>query len=122
MLPGGSRVTGTLGQGPSARVFRAVADPTRRAILDALRASQRPAGEIAARFSVSRPAISRHLRVLREARLVVETRLGRERLYALNAEPLKSVDQWLEEYRKFWGTKLTRLKQFVESRSQEKSQ
>lgn len=106
---------------PAAHVFRALADPTRRAILDTLRGGQQPAGEIAARFSVSRPAISRHLRVLRRARLLTEIRRGRERLYALNAVPLKEVDQWLEEYRLFWTKKLTGLKQFVESRPRGRS-
>ncbi len=100
----------------AAAVFRALADPTRRAILDTLRTGRRPVGEIAGRFPVSRPAVSRHLRVLRRARLVVEERQGRSRLYALNAEPLRDVDRWLEEYRQFWTARLARLKTFVETR------
>jgi len=94
--------------------FAALADPTRRAVLDLLRAGMRPAGEIARSFTVSRPAISKHLRILRHAHLVEERREGRHRLYQLNLEPLKSVDSWLEEYRNFWTANLERLKSFVE--------
>jgi len=72
-------------------------------------------GEITARFAVSRPAVSRHLRVLRQARLVIEERRGRSRLYALNPEPLRDVDRWLAEYRGFWTDKLSRLKRYVEA-------
>lgn len=96
-------------------VFKALADPTRREILALLRDHRRPAGEIAARFSVSRPAISKHLRLLRRARLVVETRQGRERMYQLNAAPLQSIDAWLAAYRRYWRTQLQNLKHYVEN-------
>jgi DNA-binding transcriptional ArsR family regulator len=95
--------------------FSALADPTRRAVLDLLRAGMRPAGEIARSFTVSRPAISKHLRILRHAHLVEERREGRHRLYQLNPEPLKSVDSWLEQYRNFWTANLESLKSFVEA-------
>ena len=95
--------------------FGALADPTRRAVLDLLRAGPRPAGEIARAFPVSRPAISKHLRILRRAHLVEEHREGRHRMYRLNPEPLKSVDSWLEQYRSFWAASLTNLKSFVET-------
>jgi DNA-binding transcriptional ArsR family regulator len=95
--------------------FQALADPTRRAVLDLLRRGALPAGEIAREFPVSRPAISKHLRLLRRARLVEERREGRHRLYRLNAEPLRGVEQWLEQYRVFWQTSLMRLKAFVEA-------
>jgi DNA-binding transcriptional ArsR family regulator len=95
--------------------FNALADPTRRAVLDLLRAGTRPAGEIARAFPVSRPAISKHLRILRRAHLVEERREGRHRLYQLNPEPLKAVDSWLEHYRQFWTVSLTNLKSFVEA-------
>jgi DNA-binding transcriptional ArsR family regulator len=98
-----------------AATFHALADPTRRAVLDLLRQGSRPAGQIAQAFPVSRPAISRHLRQLRQARLVVETRSGRHRLYQLNPEPLKAVDSWLEQYRVFWRANLASLKAFVEA-------
>jgi DNA-binding transcriptional ArsR family regulator len=81
--------------------FNALADPTRRAVLDLLRAGTRPAGEIARAFPISRPAISKHLKILRRAHLVDEHREGRHRFYQLNPEPLKTVDQWLDEYRRF---------------------
>jgi DNA-binding transcriptional ArsR family regulator len=95
--------------------FSALADPTRRAVLDLLRAGMRPAGEIARSFTVSRPAISKHLGILRRAHLVEERREGRHRLYQLNPEPLKAVDSWLEQYRSFWVNNLSSLKAFVEA-------
>ena len=95
-------------------IFHALADPTRRAVLDLLRRGAQPAGLIAEAFPISRPAISKHLRQLRKARLVVEHRSGRHRLYQLNAEPLKAVDSWLEHYRNFWQANLSSLKAFVE--------
>jgi DNA-binding transcriptional ArsR family regulator len=95
--------------------FHALADPTRRALLDLLRQGSQPAGQIARAFPLSRPAISKHLRQLRKAHLVVETRSGRHRLYRLNPEPLKAVDSWLEQYRVFWSANLASLKTFVET-------
>ena len=96
-------------------VFEAIADPTRRALLDLLRRGSQQAGEIAGAFSVSRPAISRHLRRLRRAQLVSEHREGRNRVYQLNPEPLRAVDSWLDRYRAFWSMNLTNLKSFVEA-------
>jgi DNA-binding transcriptional ArsR family regulator len=96
-------------------VFRAVADPTRRAILDLLLDGERTVGEIAERFAVSRPAVSKHLRVLRTARLVRARREGRRRLCALDPEPLRAIDVWLEDYRGEWQSRLARLKRHVES-------
>ena len=95
--------------------FHALADPTRRAVLDLLRRGRQPAGEIARAFPISRPAISKHLRLLRKAHLVNERREGRNRVYQLNPEPLKAVDSWLEHYRVFWQASLTNLKAFVEA-------
>jgi len=99
----------------SEAAFSALADPTRRAVLDLLRAGTRPAGEIARAFPVSRPAISKHLKILRRAHLVEERREGRHRMYQLNPEPLKAVDSWLEHYRSFWSASLTNLKSLVEA-------
>ena len=96
--------------------FRAIADPTRRAILDRLRAGPANAGTLAADFQSSRPAVSKHLKVLREARLVVDTKIGRERVYAVNPVPLQSVAGWLEGYRSFWQASLTRLKRNLEAK------
>jgi DNA-binding transcriptional ArsR family regulator len=99
-----------------ADVFRAIADPTRRAILDRLRAGPANAGALAANFRSSRPAVSKHLKVLRDARLVTDTRIGRERVYAVNPVPLQSVAGWLEGYRAFWQASLTRLKRNLEAK------
>ena len=97
-------------------VFQALADPTRRAILSLLRQGSQPVGSIARDFPISRPAISRHLRILREAELVTEIKVGRNRLYELNAEPLKNVDDWLAHYRHMWQHQLRNLKRFVEEK------
>jgi len=95
--------------------FQALADPTRRAVLDLLRKGAQPAGRIATAFPVSRPAISKHLRLLRRAHLVREHREGRNRIYQLNPEPLRAVDSWIEQYRVFWAANLNSLKSFVET-------
>jgi DNA-binding transcriptional ArsR family regulator len=95
--------------------FQALADPTRRAMLDLLRRGSQPAGQIASAFPVSRPAISKHLRLLRRAHLVREHREGRHRVYQLNPEPLRAVDSWIEQYRVFWTHSLNNLKAFVEA-------
>jgi DNA-binding transcriptional ArsR family regulator len=99
----------------SEATFQALADPTRRAVLDLLRRGSQPAGEIAGAFPVSRPAISKHLRLLRRAHLVREHREGRNRVYQLNPEPLRAIDSWLDQYRSFWKMNLTNLKTFVEA-------
>jgi DNA-binding transcriptional ArsR family regulator len=106
----------------SAATFQALADPTRRAVLDLLRRGSQPAGEIASAFPVSRPAISKHLRMLRRAQLVRQHRQGRHRVYQLNPEPLRAVDSWLEQYRSFWSASLTNLKSFVEAEHARESQ
>ena len=97
-----------------ADVFRAIADPTRRALLDRLRGGPAPVNVLAAEFAQTRPAISKHLRVLRDAHLVSETRAGRERLYELDPIPLQRVVAWIEGYRAFWQTSLTNLKRHLE--------
>jgi DNA-binding transcriptional ArsR family regulator len=101
--------------GRTGAVFHAVADPTRRAILDQLRAGERTVKEIAGHFAVSRPAISKHLRVLHQADLVREHRHGRHRVYRLSPKPLREVDRWLAEYRALWTANLSQLKKHLES-------
>lgn len=96
-------------------MFDAIADPTRRAILDGLALGPRPAGDIAAGFPVSRPAISRHLRTLEGAGLVHVTRDGRRRLYELNPTPLAEVDRWVARYRTMWAARLVAIKRHAES-------
>jgi DNA-binding transcriptional ArsR family regulator len=97
-------------------VFRAISDPTRRAILDRLRAGAAPVNALAADFAQSRPGISKHLRVLKDARLVREERVGRERLYQLEPAPLQQVAGWIEGYRSFWLHSLDSLKRHLEGK------
>ena len=97
--------------------FQALADPTRRAILDRLRRGDAPVTELASGFAMSRPAVSKHLRVLREARLVRERRGGadgRQRVYQLTPEPLRDVAQWAMAYEAFWPANLASLKRHLE--------
>jgi len=98
----------------AASPFHAVADPTRRAILDRLRTGGMPVAALAAGFRMSRPAVSKHLRVLRRARLVQEQREGRQRIYQLSAAPLGDVGEWVESYRRFWEVNLQSLKRHLE--------
>lgn len=90
-------------------VVNAIADPVRRDILVLLRSGPLPAGDIAARFDISRPAISRHLRVLRESGLVVDRAQGRQRVYRLDVGPLAEVDAWLGQFRESWPSRLDAL-------------
>lgn len=89
----------------------AIADPIRRRVLELVRDEELAAGQIAAQFDVSRPAVSRHLRVLRESGLVRERRSGRERLYRADPAPLAELRAWLEDY---WRGRLSALKQLAE--------
>ena len=95
-------------------VFRAIADPTRREILGLLRGRRLTVGEIAGNFHTSRPAISKHLRLLRSAGLVTARREGTARICALRAKPLRAVDDWLRDYQAFWQESLRALKTHVE--------
>lgn len=97
--------------------YRAISDPTRRRILDLLRdAGPQRAGDIAARFPrISRPAVSKHLGILKQARLVQEASEGREHWYALNPQPLREMyEGWLRQYEAFWTERLRTLKEIVE--------
>jgi DNA-binding transcriptional ArsR family regulator len=87
----------------------ALADPVRRELVGLLARGELAAGELADRFPVSRPAISRHLRVLREAGLVTARAEGKRRLYALDPRPLREIDDWLEPYRDLWAQRLDAL-------------
>ena len=97
-------------------VFRALADPTRREIIALLRSGQKTVGEIAYSFPVSRPAISKHLRSLHSAGLVVTRKEGRTTSCRLNGRPLKAVDDWLHDYESFWSESLRSLKSYVEKK------
>jgi DNA-binding transcriptional ArsR family regulator len=98
-------------------VFRAIADPTRREILGILRTSQRKVGEIAARFRMSRPAVSKHLRLLRSAGLVTTRQEGTSRLCGLNAKPLRAINDWLRDYEFFWSESMQSLKRYMEEKT-----
>ena len=89
--------------------LEALAEPTRRRIVELLAEQERSAGEIAAHFATSRPGISRHLRVLREHGLVRAREEGQRRLYSLDPEPLQELDEWLQRYRSFWENRLDAL-------------
>lgn len=95
-------------------VFRAIADPTRRDILGLLRGRKCSVGEIASNFRSSRPAISKHIRLLRSVGLVVTKREGTARICRLNAEPLRDISNWLRDYESLWGESLRSLKRYVE--------
>lgn len=92
-------------------VATAIADPTRRRVLELVRDRELPAGEIAGEFEISRPAVSKHLRVLREAGLVRERRDGRLHLYRADPEPLQELRGWLDGY---WSGRLAALKALAE--------
>lgn len=96
--------------------YQAISDPTRRAILDMLRDDgPLKAGDLAERVArISRPAVSKHLRILRSAKLVSQDRRGREIWYQLAPSPLAQVLDWVEKYEVFWQDRLTRLKDAVE--------
>ena len=90
-------------------VLQAVADPSRRTVLEILRRHPATAGELAAALPIARPGVSRHLRVLREAGLVEVRQESQRRIYTLRPEPLVEVDQWLEGYRALWQNRLDAL-------------
>lgn len=89
--------------------LQALADPTRRRIVELLAEGERSAGQIAAEFRTSRPGVSRHLRVLREHGLVQAREDGQRRVYSLDAAPLAELDSWLARYRPFWANRLDAL-------------
>ena len=90
-------------------VFRAVADPTRRAILDSLANNEESVLNLAADFDMTLPAVSQHLRVLQDAQLVTSRRDGRKIFYKLNPEPLTEMARWLHPYERFWRKRLKAL-------------
>jgi DNA-binding transcriptional ArsR family regulator len=98
----------------AADAFAALAEPNRRRILDLLAERERPVGELVDALAVSQPAVSKHLRVLREAG-VVESRVdAQRRLYRVRAEPLRDIDAWLARYRELWGASFDRLERHLD--------
>ncbi len=91
------------------QVFAALADPTRRRIVELLAERDYPAGELAGRFSLSQPAVSQHLRTLRDAGLVRVRRDAQRRIYAVDPRGLAEIDTWLAHCRRFWNSHLDAL-------------
>ena len=96
-------------------LFEILAEPTRRRVLDLLREQERTVGELVDALDMSQPAVSKHLRVLRDAGLVEARVDAQHRVYSLRPEPLADVDAWLEPYRKFWRGKLAALQRHIAS-------
>lgn len=95
--------------------FHAISDPTRRRILELLRGSELPVSAIVSQFSMSQPAISQHLKVLRDAGLVMVRKVSRQRFYALQAEPLSDIDEWISYFESYWTDKLTGLGKYLDA-------
>src|SRR5919201_4691568 len=95
------------------RVYGAIADPTRRAILGLLSRGEVTVGGLAERFPISLNGVSKHVKVLERAGLVERTVRGREHRLRLNAEPLREAAMWLDHYRMFWDTRLTALEAYL---------
>ena len=94
--------------------YAALAEPSRRRILDLLRGGERSVTELVGPLKLSQPGVSKHLRVLREAGLVDVRPDGRQRWYRLRAQPLAEVDEWLEPYREHWSGRLDELERHLE--------
>ena len=94
--------------------FEAIAEPSRRAILEALRAGELPAGDLVAATGLSQPGVSKHLRLLREAGLVRVRPDGQRRLYRLEPAQLARLDAWLKPFRAFWADRLYALEEHLE--------
>src|SRR5215216_4418707 len=95
--------------------FEVLAEPNRRRILDLLRVEERPVGELVHALSVSQPAVSKHLRILREAGLVAVRPEAQRRLYRVRIEPLRALDEWLAPYRKLWSHHLDELERHLDA-------
>jgi DNA-binding transcriptional ArsR family regulator len=95
-------------------IFRALADPTRRAVFERLCHGEMAVGELTERFDVSQPAISQHLRVLRGAGLVSERRAGRHVFYRVDPKGMRPLVDWIAHYESFWNDRLAKLKKLTE--------
>jgi DNA-binding transcriptional ArsR family regulator len=95
--------------------FDVLAEPNRRHILDLLRDSEQPVGELVSQLRLSQPAVSKHLRVLREAGLVQVRGDAQRRLYSVRPEPLRAVDEWLAPYRAMWAARLDDLERHLDT-------
>ena len=98
-------------------VFRAIADPTRREILNMIAHQSLNLNSVAENFDISRPAISKHIKILTECGLIVIKQLGRERYCEAKLQKLNEVSEWIEQYRVFWSNKLDALENFLSKRT-----
>jgi len=101
-------------------VFEIIAEPNRRAILSLLASSEQSVGEIERRLRMTQPAVSKHLRVLRDAGFVESTVDAQRRLYRLKPEPLQEVDAWLSQFRRFWSAHLDALERHLDRMHQDR--
>jgi DNA-binding transcriptional ArsR family regulator len=97
-------------------VFQALADPTRRRIVEALRFGERQVNDIVAQAGIHQSGVSRHLRILREAGFVSTRPDGQRRIYSLRPEPFRELDKWLAQYRELWGARLDRFGDALEKK------
>ena len=100
-------------------VFEIIAEPNRRAILSLLASSEQSVGEIERRLRMTQPAVSKHLRLLRDAGFVESTVDAQRRLYRLKPEPLQEVDAWLSQFRRFWSAHLDALERHLDRMHQD---
>jgi len=100
--------------GVNDRVFHAIADPNRRRLIDLLADGEKSVQELARGFDITLAAVSQHLAVLRESRLVVRRARGRQRIDRLDAAPLRAVDEWTSQHRRFWQSRLKRLGDYLD--------
>ena len=98
-------------------VFEVVSEPNRRRILDLLGGRECPVGELVEHLELSQPAVSKHLRILREAGLVDVRGEAQRRLYSVRPEPLRAIDEWLSHYRRMWAVSLDDLERHLERMS-----
>jgi DNA-binding transcriptional ArsR family regulator len=108
------RMVGGNAAEPKPDVFQAIADPTRRSLLHLLDQGEMAVTALSGHFPISRTAVSKHLRILADAGLVQERKVGRETRYRLDAQPLLELKRWLAYYERYWDNRLNALKRFVE--------
>lgn len=96
-------------------IFDVLVEPNRRRILELLRASERPVGDLVAELELTQPAVSKHLRILRDAGLVDARADAQRRLYRVRVEPLREIDAWLAPYRQLWAEHLDDLERHLDS-------
>jgi DNA-binding transcriptional ArsR family regulator len=116
-LPGAASVYASLVILAAVTAVEALAQPTRRRILDLLRDGERPVGDLVDRLGVSQPAVSKHLRVLRDVGLVGVRSDAQRRLYRVRPEPLEELDAWLAPYRRMWSQSLDALERHLDERN-----